>query len=114
MNIEYERILNLNTIDNLEDNSDLYSELMNKETKVIEMVNRVVNQKQKESEESYFKYSSINTIVFRVFKVFFGITNDLMNLKNLDVVFRRERLLYLGILIVFVSLCFIVLYKIDK
>jgi hypothetical protein len=113
MDIEFEKVYN-QTIDTIHNNDDLYTNLMMKEDKVIDMVNRVIDQKQKETAEANFQDASIKTIVYRVFTVIFGVMNDIMALKPVSVIFRRSRILYIGIFTVFVSLCFILLYKIDK
>jgi hypothetical protein len=113
MDKEYERVFT-DTIDTIYNNDDIYSNLLKKEDKVIEMVNRVVNQKEREKETAVIKDASISVIVHRVFTVVFGIIHDISSLKPISVIFRRERLLYLGLFIVAVSLCFIILYKIDK
>jgi hypothetical protein len=113
MDVEFENVYN-QTIDTIHNNDDLYTNLMIKEDKVIDMVNRVIDQKQKETEESSFQDASLKIIVYRVFTVMFGIMNDIMALKPVSVIFRRTRILYIGIFIAFVSLCFILLYKIDK
>ena len=113
MDKEYEKVFT-DTIDTIDNNEDIYSNLLNKEEKVIEMVNRVVNQKEREKETAVFQDASVNIIVHRVFTIVFGIMHDIFAQKPISVIFRRERLLYLGLFIVVVSLCFIILYKIDK
>lgn len=113
MNTDYEALYT-RTIDTIENNDDIFSNLLKKEDKVIDMVNRVVDQKNKAMNKASIQDATMSVVILRVFKVIFGIMKDLQEGKRLSVIFRRDRLLYLGIFLFFVSLSFIILYKIDK
>ena len=110
-NVEYEDIYNTTMDKNIFNNDDEYNKLMAKEDVVLDIVNRVVNQKEKANSQKSMLDSPVNVVVYRVFTVIKNVIKELYNKKPLDQVFRNDRRLYIGIFIVFCSVCFIILYK---
>nr|QOI90430.1 hypothetical protein HWQ62_00294 [Pyramimonas orientalis virus] len=109
--VEYEEIYNSTTSDVLYGNDDEYTKLMEKEQIVLDTVNRVVNQKELEQSQKNMLDAPVNVVVYRVFVVMKNVFKELYNMKPLDQVFKEDRRLYIGLFIVFCSVCFIILYK---
>jgi hypothetical protein len=111
ISVEYEDIYNTTMDKNIFNNDDEYNKLMEKETVVLDTVNRVVNQKELEKTSKSMLDSPVNIVVYRVFTVVKNVFKELYNRKPLEEVFRDDRRLYIGLFIVFCSVCFIILYK---
>jgi hypothetical protein len=109
-NVEYDKIYNL-TKESIYDNDDVYDKLMHKEFSALETVNRVVKKKYEEDANKGMLYTPVNIVVYRVFDVLKTVAKELYNRKPLKQVFIRERNLYLGVFLIFFSVCFIILYK---
>lgn len=109
--VVYEDIYNTTMDSNIFNNDDEYNKLMEKEAVVLETVNRVVNQKEYEKSHKGMLDSPVNVVVYRVFTVMKNVFKELYNRKPIDQVFRDDRRLYIGLFIVFCSVCFIILYK---
>lgn len=105
--LEYDKVYDIAT--NSLENDDAYKQLIMKEGRLIGMINRVVNQKNEEKMRKDVMNSSINIIIYRVFKTINDIIMDLKNGKKLEYVFREERRLYLGMFVSFFSLMIIFL-----
>jgi hypothetical protein len=107
--VEYEKTYH-EIIDN---DDDLYSNLMKKEEKTLDMINRVVNLKEKQLADKSVLEIGIKQIVINTFLTLKNIANDLSKGEQLNL--RTEnRQIYLGILITFVMFCLILLYKIEE
>lgn len=107
--VEYEKIYH-ETINN---DDDLYSNLIKKEEKTLDIINRVVNQKTTESNDKTILEMGIKQIIFNTFLTLKNIGIDLakgepINLRS------QNRQVYLGIFISFITFCLIILYKIEE
>ena len=111
ISLEYEDIYNTTMDKNIFDDDDEYNKLMEKETVVLDTVNRVVNQKELEKTSKSMLDSPVNVVVYRVFTVVKNVFHELYKKKAITEVFRSDRQLYIGMFIVFCSVCFIILYK---
>lgn len=108
---EYEDIY-LATLNSVNDD-DAYHTLMNKEEIVLETVNRMMNKKEMEKNAKGVMYTPVNIVVYRVFTIIKNIFQELSEGQSINFVFRAERRLYIGLFLVFCSLCFIILYKFN-
>lgn len=108
--LEYDDIYNMTIEENIY-NDDDYDKLMNKEKVVLDTINRVVNQKYEEKNNNTMLDSSIRYVVYKIFIIVKNVMSELYNRKPIDQVFTSKRSLYIGIFLVFVSVCFIVLNK---
>lgn len=107
--VEYEKTYH----EIIENDDDLYSNLMQKEAKTLDMINRVVNQKETQLADKSILEMGIKQIVINTFFTLKNIINDLSKGERLNL--RSEnRQIYLGILISFVMFCLILLYKIEE
>lgn len=112
--LEYEDIYhdNINTIQKSE-YDDLYTEIMTQEKIREDTLNRLerLNRQVNETNRTLLN-STIDNVVYRTFKVVTSVVMDMMNRESLNKVFSPERRLYLGLFITFLSVCFIILYKV--
>jgi hypothetical protein len=107
--VEYEKIYH----EAINNNDDLYSNLMKREEKTLDMINRVVNQKETVSKNKTILEMGIKQIVVNTFLTLKNIGNDLskgdpINLRS------QNRQVYLGFFITFITFCIILLYKIEE
>ena len=109
--LEYDDIYNMTIEENIYNNDDDYDKLMNKERVVLDTINRVVNQKYEEKNNNTMLDSSIRYVVYKIFIIVKNVMSELYNRKPIDQVFTSKRSLYIGIFLVFISVCFIVLNK---
>jgi hypothetical protein len=97
------------------DNNDLlekeetYQKLMNKEDTVLNLLNDMSEKKrEKESKYQYMVSSPVHVVVYRVFNSILDIIKEASEKETYDelfvVIFRKDRIVYLGIFIVVVSL----------
>lgn len=112
--LEYEDIYhdNINNIQKSE-YEDLYTEIMTGEKIKEDTLNRLerLNSKINETNKTLLN-STIENIVYRTFRVVTEVIEDLTKRKSLNKVFLPERRLYLGLFLTFLSVCFIILYKV--
>jgi len=92
---------------------DTYSGLMNKERRVLDTVDRVVNDARlRRSAASSLPDMRVSQLVTRTLAVVVEVYHDLLRVRRVsdvpDVFTRRGRLLYVGILIIFASLVIMV------
>jgi len=92
---------------------DTYSDLMNRERRVLDTVDRVVNDARlRRSEATSLPDMRLSQLVTRTMTVVVDVYRDLLRVRRLtdvpDVFTRRGRLLYVGILLVLVSLAVMV------
>jgi hypothetical protein len=107
-NLEYSKLLKLLN-SKTDDPSTVYEELIKKEDRVLDVVNRVVNysnEKQVKSEE--FMNLSLNHIVARLFTVIKAIMSEVMLVRNfnqfMDVVTKEDdRKIYVGLLFIILA-----------
>jgi uncharacterized BrkB/YihY/UPF0761 family membrane protein len=109
--VEYDDIYSTTMQSTIYNNDDEYTTLMNKENVVLDTVNRVVNQVETAKHNQSMVDTPVNIVVYRVFKTMTTIFKEIYERKPLGEVFREERRLYVGLFIVFCSVCFIILYK---
>jgi tetrahydromethanopterin S-methyltransferase subunit A len=107
-NLEYSKLLKLLN-SKTDDPSTVYEELIKKEDRVLDVVNRVVNysnEKQVKSEE--FMNLSLNHIVARLFTVIKAIMSEIMLVRNfnqfMDVVTKEDdRKIYVGLFFIILA-----------
>ena len=109
--LEYDDIYNMTLENTIYGDDDEYNKLMTKEKVVLDTINRVVNQKEKEKINKTLLDSSVQFVVYKTFLTVKNVLSELYNRKPINQVFNEKRLLYIGIFIIFISVCFIVLYK---
>tara|TARA_Y100000389_G_C16994828_1_gene286677 strand:- start:135 stop:479 length:345 start_codon:yes stop_codon:yes gene_type:complete len=109
--VEYDDIYNLTMEKNIYNNDDEYNKLINKETVVLDTLNRIVDQKEEEKRKKGMVDAPINIVVYKVFKTIEMICRELYKRKPIHLIFNKERQLYIGMFVVFCSVCFIILYK---
>lgn len=109
--VEYDDIYNTTIEKTIYNNDDKYNELMNKESVVLDTVNRVVNQVETEKNTKNMIDTPVNIVVYRVFQTMIAVFKEMSERKPLREIFREDRRIYIGMFIVFCSVCFIILYK---
>ena len=88
-----------------------YQELMSKEEKVLDTVNKVI-QVYKDDDIRKIKFKSfldysIHEIIFKFFNVWTDMFKELVAHENiLDVIQKEDRLIYIGMMLIVLSLCF--------
>lgn len=105
-NLEYSQLVDLL---NKSRPQDVYEELMKKEEKVLDTINRVVNySNERETVKSEYMNMSINEHVHTLFKVVKQVQNDLFKAKSLKDVsatmLADDNMFYIGCLLVFVAI----------
>lgn len=93
---------------------DIYQTLMKKEEKVLDTINNMAEYRRtQESEAGRFTNMSLYSIVRKTFKVITELMEALQQKKNSQEVLREflkeERIIYLGVFIVFVSVFMLLL-----
>lgn len=98
-----EEIVNENTPKKMSEKintEDEYTKLMNKEEKILDLLDEMKNTTNDES-TSYFVSSPIHVIIFKTFKTIMNIANEVSNKNDIfqiiDVVLKRENIIYVGI-----------------
>ena len=109
--VEYEDIYNLTMDNNIYNDDDEYNKLLNKESVVLDTLNRIVDQKEEDKSNKGMLEAPINIVVYKVFKTVEMVSKDLYKRKPIHLIFNKERQLYIGMFVVFCSVCFIILYK---
>jgi hypothetical protein len=107
-NLEYAKLVELL---NKSDNHEIYEELMKKEEKVLDTVNRVVNfSNEKEVKSHEFTSMSIDQIVHKFYwnmnKIFSDISSKKVStIQDVgDILLKDDRKIYLGILLVLICI----------
>ena len=105
-NLEYSKLVNLLKTT---DQSQVYEELMKKEDRVLDTINRVVNfSNEKEIKASEFLNKSINEHAHHFFWTLQNIIADLSKVKNVQTLkktlFKDDRQIYIGVLLVIIAL----------
>lgn len=94
-----------------------YQELINKEDKVLDTVNRVIkNYRDDDVKEKEFINHTISQVVYKFFNIWIEIFNDLLNSDGndiFDIFTRDDRLVYIGIMFIFISI-FLYYVEISK
>lgn len=109
--VDYDDIYNMTLEDNIYGNDDDYDKLMSKEKVVLDTLNRIVNQKEEQKANNAMLDSSVRFVVYKIFVIMKNVISELYKRKPIDQIFNPKRRLYIGIFVVFVSVCFIILYK---
>jgi hypothetical protein len=93
--------------------NSIYDELKQKEDKYYDTINRVIDYKLKEEEQNtYFQYTTIQNFIINIFITLNVIFKELMNtnlskINNSDLlkIFTKDhRLIYVGIILIFLAL----------
>lgn len=105
-NLEYNKLVTLLKSTNTE---DIYEELLKKEDKVLDTVNRVVNYSNAEEvRQTEFENMSMNELTHNMFWTLQKIGREAWDIKTIQdvyrVMFTGERKFYLGVVVVMVSL----------
>ena len=110
--LEYSEYKNL--IDTLEQSNheNTYQEVMQKESKTLDTINRAIKvYKDDKVEHKQFINAPISAVVFRFFNVWNELIKDLVthgnNIQEVVAIFNKEdRLVYIGITLIFLSILF--------
>lgn len=108
---EYSKLLNLIDDNDHKNNSDVYTQLMDKEKNAITVVNRVVDHEQSKNEESSMFYNmsllSIVAVFANTWKNIFlelAVIRDFTNIMNVwDVFTKKGRKIYVGLMLVCIA-----------
>ena len=113
--MEYSKLVDLL---NKSDDREIYEELMKKEDRVLDTINRVVNvSNEKEIKGKEFLNMSLNDIVHKFFWNITLIFSELISSKTIQdvkkVLFKDDRKIYIGLLLVLITifLFFIIISK---
>ena len=112
--IEYEDIYD-DAINKIEkgDVDDVYSEIMTKEKITLDVLKRLrLKHSDDEDINKTLMNSTVNNVIHKTFKTMLDIYRDMLLTKPLYLVFSIERRIYVGIFLIFLSVCFIILYKV--
>lgn len=88
---------------------DAYKQLMQKESVVLDTVNRVINQKEEAKRKRGLLYVPVNVLIYRIFETTKNVFVDLSKKKPLQDVIHENRIPYLGCFIIICCLCFLIL-----
>lgn len=91
-----------------ETSNDIYQELLSKEARVLETVDRVVNTtRDKDVQSSSILNLSVHEIWTRLLTLVPLLLNESLNIKKLsdlkDIFLKEDRKIYVGIIIIFIS-----------
>lgn len=110
--VEYSDVYDSTLRDIQEGNvDDVYKDIISKERIHMDMLNRIIQQKEDAKLDKPMVELPVQNVVYRVFRTLLDVVEDIRARKTVSEVFRSERRLYLGMFLVFSSVCFIVLYK---
>lgn len=104
-NIDYKALLSLLK---KSDPKEIYEELMKKEEKVLDTVNRVVNySNEKELKETEFLNKTVAQHIYGLFWAMKGIISELYHIKTIQDVkktlMRDDRIIYVGIMLLCIA-----------
>lgn len=108
--IEYGEYKSLLEIVNNENQDNTYEELMKKEKTTLDTVNKVIKYYQdNDIKNKSFANMSFYEVVIRTSEVWTDIFNDIVTWKStraniLDLIYKDDRMIYIGIFFIFVSL----------
>ena len=88
---------------------DAYKRLMQKESIVLDTVNRVINHKEEEKRKKGLLYVPVNILIYRIFETIKNVFIDLSKRKPLQNVLNEKRIPYIGCFIIICCLCFLIL-----
>ena len=106
---EYKSLVNL--LEKSNDYDGTYQELMGKEEKVLDTVNKVI-QVYKDDDIRKLKYKnfldySIHEAIFKFFFVWIDMFRELVAQENIfNVIQKEDRLTYIGMMLILLSFCF--------
>jgi len=88
---------------------ELYQTLLNKEEKVLDLINDIhMNKLKSKSELESFVSSPLHVIVFKTFKTLSTVLSELMEVSNVyevvDILVKKEYSTYIGIVFVFFAI----------
>lgn len=111
-NVEYTEVYDA-TLRDIEAGNvdDVYKDIISKEKIHMDMLNRIIKQKDAELDNKPMLDTSISRVIVRVVETAAAVADDLRARKPVAEVFAPPRRLYLGLLLVIISLFLIVLYK---
>jgi hypothetical protein len=104
-NINYKELLNLL---NKSDPKDVYEELIKKEDKILDTINRVVNySNEKELKDSEFMNKTITQHIYGLFWTIKGIMGEFYRIKTFQdakqIFTKDDRIIYIGILLLCIA-----------
>jgi hypothetical protein len=109
--LQYSEYKSLVEILEKSNNDGIYQELMDKEEKVLDTVNKVI-QVYKDDDIRKLKYKnfldySIHEAIFKFFNVWVEMFKEIVAHENiLDVIQKEDRLIYIGMMLIILSFCF--------
>lgn len=113
--LEYEDIYD-DMLNNMSKNNDgvdnLYNDIINQELVITDTLKRLSKVERQQNEENRTMLNStVQNVVFRTFDTVRAVFLDLVDNRPFGEVFRPDRRIYVGIFVIFLSVCFIILYK---
>lgn len=111
--IEYEDIYD-DAINKIEkgDVDDVYSEIMTREKITLDALKRLRAQKEDDDTNKGVLDTKVSVVIHRTFKTILNVYKDILIGRPLSVIFKSERRIYIGFFLIFLSVCFIILYKV--
>ena len=91
-----------------------YQELMNKEDKIIDLMEDIHKYKvEKENKHDFLLTSPLHVIIYKLFNTINDIGNELRNINDInqiiDIFLKKNRLVYTGIIIVILAIIMLLL-----
>jgi len=112
-NLEYEKLFYDATKRFISNSDDTYTKLMKKEQTVLDVVNKVVNQKEASSKSGSFIDKSLRQIVYNTYIELIDIIKDIQEQKHISKIISTDRYIPIGIFLVTVSTMVLILYSFD-
>ena len=112
-NLEYEKMYYDATQKFVSNSDDVYTKLMEKEDAVLDVVNKVVNQKEDSKNTGGLLDKPLRQIVYLVFVEFKNIINELKENKPLSKIISNDRFVHIGLFLISVSTLLVILYFFD-
>lgn len=99
--------------DTIVNDDDLYSNLMKREEKVLDIVNRVIDQKEQTKNDKTVLEMGLRQIVLNTFTTLKNVSRDLSSGNSINLR-SQNRQVYIGFFITFVTITLIILYKLEE
>jgi hypothetical protein len=112
-NLEYEKLFYDATQKFISNSDDTYTKLMKKEQTVLDVVNKVVNQKEEAKTSGSLLDKPLRHIVYKTYTELINIVNDIQEQKHIAKILSTDRYIPIGLFLVTVSTIFVILYYFD-
>jgi len=112
-NLEYEKLYFDATQKLVSNSDDVYTNLMKKESTVLDVVNKVVNQKEELKMSTSLFDKPVRQIVYLTYVELMNIVKDVQENQPLSKIISSDRHIYIGLFFVSVSTILVILYYFD-